>query len=186
MYLFFFFKLVQELEAQRKEFERKQEQFWKDIEELKKRQAENTKNENIQEILQNLRQQLMHAQERITLLTSEKQALEAMLREKDGKLQGLQDKYSEASHELETITVLKMQLDLYKTDFEAERTTANALKIEKEKITEDLTLIQQRNEQLLREIEQLRTTLNITGVPNTSRSSNFADLAPKQVNSILM
>lgn len=78
---------------------------------------------------------------------------------------------------------------MYKTDFEAEKDLARSMKTEKEKIAEDLNIIQNRNEQLLREIEQLRGTLNITNAPNTSNASsnsNFQNLAPKQVISFLI
>lgn len=75
-----------------------------------------------------------------------------------------------------------MQLDVYKNDFEAERNSAASLKAEKEKITGDLNLIQQRNQQLLVEIEALRRTLEENAVP--SQSSTFSVIsnhAPKEV-----
>lgn len=92
------------------EFAKKEEQFWKDIEQLRKRQAENTKNENIQELLQNLRLQLMEAQEKITSLNCEKQEVEASFRMKVNQLAELQKIHNEAVEEIETVPVLKLQV----------------------------------------------------------------------------
>lgn len=49
-----------------------------------------------------------------------------------------------------------LQLELYKSDFEAERQAKESLKCEKEQIAEDLQHLQRRNQQLLEEVEHLR------------------------------
>lgn len=95
---------------QRTDFEQAEEGLVKEVQLLRKQVLENRKNENIQELLQNLRQQLMGAQEQITMVTNEKQTLENALKQKNHDFDDLNKKYAELSCELECIPVLKMQV----------------------------------------------------------------------------
>lgn len=53
----------------------------------------------------------------------------------------------------EQVDVLTAQLDIYKVDFEAERSARAELASEKDQILSDLKLLQKRNQQLIDEIQ---------------------------------
>lgn len=48
------------------------------------------------------------------------------------------------------------QLEVYKSDFEAEQRVKNEVKAERDQLTDDLQHIQRRNQQLMEEIERIR------------------------------
>lgn len=56
----------------------------------------------------------------------------------------------------EQVDVLTAQLDIYKVDFEAERTARAELASEKDRILTDLKLLQKRNQQLIEEVQNVR------------------------------
>lgn len=56
----------------------------------------------------------------------------------------------------EQVDVLTAQLDIYKVDFEAERTARAELASEKDRILTDLKLLQKRNQQLIEEVQNGR------------------------------
>ncbi|XP_073953247.1 NF-kappa-B essential modulator kenny isoform X3 [Choristoneura fumiferana] len=56
----------------------------------------------------------------------------------------------------EEVDVLKAQLDLYKSDFEAEREAREKMAAEKENILTDLRTTQRRNQELIQHIQQFR------------------------------
>ncbi|XP_055609720.1 NF-kappa-B essential modulator [Uranotaenia lowii] len=68
---------------------------------------------------------------------------------------------SENIRELKTLSeqvdVLTAQLDIYKIDFEAERTARAELASEKDQILSDLKLLQKRNQQLIEEVQNGRS-----------------------------
>lgn len=73
-------------------------------------------------------------------------------------------------------------MEVYKSDFEAEKELARTLRTEKEKVVEDLNLIQHRNDKLLSDVERLRNIAMPANVSMTSsNNSSFQDLAPNQV-----
>lgn len=53
----------------------------------------------------------------------------------------------------EEVDVLTAQLDIYKVDFEAERSARGELASEKDRILADLKLLQKRNQQLIEEVQ---------------------------------
>ncbi|XP_021711951.1 LOW QUALITY PROTEIN: NF-kappa-B essential modulator-like [Aedes aegypti] len=56
----------------------------------------------------------------------------------------------------EQVDVLTAQLDIYKNDFEAERTARAELASEKDRVLTDLKLLQRRNQQLIEEVQNGR------------------------------
>lgn len=56
----------------------------------------------------------------------------------------------------EQVDVLSAQLDIYKVDFEAERSAREELASEKDRILADLRLLQKRNQQLIEEVQNGR------------------------------
>lgn len=57
----------------------------------------------------------------------------------------------------EQVDVLTAQLEIYKTDFEAERSARAELASEKDRILSDLKLLQKRNQQLIEEVQNGRS-----------------------------
>lgn len=53
----------------------------------------------------------MEAQEKVTMLTCDKQKVESILKAKENDFVALQQKYDSAVQELETVPVLKMQVN---------------------------------------------------------------------------
>ncbi|XP_072394727.1 uncharacterized protein [Diabrotica undecimpunctata] len=76
-----------------------------------------------------------------------------------------QERSRDSQLEHEEMCVLKMQMDVYKTDFEEERRAREVIKGEKDRLEEDLQNIQRRNQQLQEEIELLRREGNNFVIP---------------------
>lgn len=74
-------------------------------------------------------------------------------------------------------------MELYKSDFEAERSAKDALKHDKEEIADDLRSLQRRNEELLKEVERLRGSTDFVHVSSSASSS--APSAPQDVSNII-
>lgn len=69
----------------------------------------------------------------------------------------------------EQVDVLSAQLDIYKVDFEAERSARGELASEKDRILADLKLLQKRNQQLIEEVQNGRAAQeNATKAANES------------------
>ncbi|XP_063626477.1 optineurin isoform X1 [Cydia splendana] len=73
----------------------------------------------------------------------------------------------------EEVDVLKAQLDLYKSDFEAERTAREMMAVEKEHILTDLRTSQRRNQELMQKLEQ-----NPTVSSNSMSPQNRPNIRP--------
>ncbi|EDS28511.1 NFkappaB essential modulator [Culex quinquefasciatus] len=69
----------------------------------------------------------------------------------------------------EQVDVLTAQLDIYKVDFEAERTARAELASEKDRILADLKLLQKRNQQLIEEVQNGRVAQE-----NATKAANEA------------
>lgn len=69
----------------------------------------------------------------------------------------------------EQVDVLSAQLDIYKVDFEAERTARGELASEKDRILADLKLLQKRNQQLIEEVQNGRVAQE-----NATKAANEA------------
>lgn len=67
----------------------------------------------------------------------------------------------------EQVDVLTAQLDIYKNDFDAERTARTELASEKDRILTDLKLLQKRNQQLIQEVQNGRAAEE-----NATRAAN--------------
>ncbi|KAF5275368.1 hypothetical protein FQA39_LY06825 [Lamprigera yunnana] len=122
-----------------------------EIKSLKDQLVNASKENNESEYLQ---EQLMAAQMHITKLELLRNEDKDVINNSAEKLQIVENEVKEVTAYTD---VLKVQLDLYKTDFEAEQTAKQDIKMEKEKIVDDLQNLQKRNEQLLKELEQLRS-----------------------------
>ncbi|XP_055528798.1 NF-kappa-B essential modulator isoform X2 [Wyeomyia smithii] len=68
----------------------------------------------------------------------------------------------------EQVDVLTAQLDIYKTDFEAERSARAELASEKDRILNDLKLLQKRNQQLIDEVQNRVAEEDATRAANES------------------
>lgn len=69
----------------------------------------------------------------------------------------------------EQVDVLSAQLDIYKVDFEAERSARGELASEKDRILADLKLLQKRNQQLIEEVQNGRVAQE-----NATKAANEA------------
>ncbi|KAI5634943.1 leucine zipper of domain CC2 of NEMO, NF-kappa-B essential modulator domain-containing protein [Phthorimaea operculella] len=84
------------------------------------------------------------------------------------ELQTLQSEIAALKAHKEDADLLKAQLDLYKSDFEAEREAREKMASEKENILADLRTTQKRNQELLMQLEEVRK-LN----PGVYRNATF-------------
>lgn len=76
----------------------------------------------------------------------------------------------------EQVDVLSAQLDIYKVDFEAERTARGELASEKDRILADLKLLQKRNQQLIEEVQNGRVAQeNATKAANEALDKRVPD-----------
>lgn len=82
--------------------------------------------------------------------------MERQAREMETKDVTLAENLRELKTLAEQADVLTAQLDIYKTDFEAERTARAELASEKDRILSDLKLLQKRNQQLIEEVQKGR------------------------------
>ncbi len=64
-------------------------------------------------------------------------------------------KCQEMETDVETIPVLKAQAEVFKTDFEAERKAREDLAADRDRIQEEMEQLQQRNQQLLDEMQAM-------------------------------
>ncbi|XP_066155004.1 optineurin-like isoform X2 [Euwallacea fornicatus] len=117
-----------------------------------------------------VRQQLMQTQ--IALTQCEQLRVAAEAKATSASKENAQLKMQLENRESEDDSfALKTQLDVYKTDFEAEREAKEDVKREKKKIAEDLQHLHRRNQQLQEEIEILRRDKCAVTRPNTESSS---------------
>ncbi|CAH1110026.1 unnamed protein product [Psylliodes chrysocephalus] len=119
---------------------------------------------NHSEEIDNLRTQLGETQTALTQIEfSRKQAYSQVyqLTEELTRLKSTENCSDE-------ICALKVQLDVYKTDFEEERHAREVIKEEKDKIEEDIQNLQRRNQQLQEEIEMLRGERDYVVYPSRS------------------
>lgn len=109
------------------------------------------------EQIENVRQQLMNAQMHITELELTKSKFHEILSDKELEIKGLEKQLSDVKGEIgDEHAALIAQLDVYKTDYEAEACARNSLMAEKNQIADDLQNLQRRNQQLIEEVERLR------------------------------
>lgn len=82
--------------------------------------------------------------------------LERQAKEIETKDVSLAENIRELKTLAEQVDVLTAQLDIYKNDFEAERTARSELASEKDRVLTDLKLLQKRNQQLIEEVQNGR------------------------------
>ncbi|KAJ8949246.1 hypothetical protein NQ318_022759 [Aromia moschata] len=70
------------------------------------------------------------------------------------------------------------KLDVYKADFEAERTAKETLKAENDKYSEDMQNLHRRNQQLQEEIEMLRENRDYVVYPSQRRHAPTTTSTP--------
>uniref|UniRef100_A0A1Y1L1Y4 NF-kappa-B essential modulator NEMO CC2-LZ domain-containing protein n=1 Tax=Photinus pyralis TaxID=7054 RepID=A0A1Y1L1Y4_PHOPY len=104
----------------------------------------------------NFEEQLMAAQMHITQLELLRNEDRETINANEEKILQLENQVKEMAASKETLDLLHEQLDIYKTDFEAEHHAKLNLGREKETIAEDLRNLQRRNQQLLEEVDRLR------------------------------
>lgn len=102
-----------------------------------------------------------------------------MAREIETKDVSLAENIRELKTLSEQVDVLTAQLDIYKNDFEAERSARAELASEKDRILSDLKLLQKRNQQLIDEVQNGRSAEeNATRAANESLDNrNPAEVA---------
>jgi len=111
--------------------------------------------------------------EKIDGMTAQIINLEEALAQKNKELKQLMENDKKLELENEAIAILKAQVEVYQSDFNAEREARENLAGEKERLAEDLRHLQRRNQQLLDELEayqqnqfeQLRRTAIVPTVP---------------------
>ncbi|CAH0590026.1 unnamed protein product [Chrysodeixis includens] len=84
------------------------------------------------------------------------EALTSALMARGQELQLLQAELDKLKGEKDDVELLKAQLDLYKSDFEAERESREKMASEKDTILTDLRQTQRRNQELTKQLEDVR------------------------------
>ncbi|XP_060530178.1 optineurin isoform X2 [Cylas formicarius] len=87
---------------------------------------------------------------------------------------------NKGSYNPDDLYAFKTQAELYKSDFESERESKNAINREKMKLTEDLQALHRRNQQLQEEVELLREQA-LANAPSTtlrSQQSHWGNNSP--------
>ncbi|XP_072942808.1 optineurin isoform X2 [Epargyreus clarus] len=84
------------------------------------------------------------------------EALTSALVARGQEIQGLQSEIAALKGHKEDIDLLKAQIDLYKSDFEAERESRQKMASEKENIATDLRTAQRRIQELVTQLEEVR------------------------------
>lgn len=74
-------------------------------------------------------------------------------------------------------------MDVYKADFEAEKSAKETIKTEKEKLSEDMQNLQRRNQQLQEEIEMVREHDYVVP-PSLARDRSTVPSAPSASNDV--
>lgn len=127
-----------------------------EIKVLKSQLSEKVKTVITKEVHDHVQEQLMQAQMHITKLellrNEDKEAINA----KEETIAKMDTLVKEMTDSSDTMAALRAQLELYKSDFEAERQAKDSVKAEKEQIADDLQHLQRRNQQLLEEVDRLR------------------------------
>ncbi|XP_030765254.1 optineurin-like isoform X2 [Sitophilus oryzae] len=122
----------------------------------------------------NLRQQLMQAQKAYTECNQAKVQLQAQSNKLQTENYEFSQKLLTKQEEEDTLYALKAQLEVYKSDFEAEREAKEDIKREKLKLSEDLQNLHRRNIQMQEEIELYREQVNQFHPVSTTRRGEEA------------
>ncbi|KAJ8971809.1 hypothetical protein NQ317_004839 [Molorchus minor] len=150
--------------------EEKRQSLYKTVEALRS-QISSTKQHAVPlEELENMRQQLTNTQIRLT-------EVELSRVQAYSHIENLSKEISELRRQLgdgqniskDEIYALQAQLDVYRADFEAERTVKETIKTENDKYSEDIQNLQRRNQQLQEEIEMLREHRDYVVYPSRRR-----------------
>ncbi|KAK7792290.1 hypothetical protein R5R35_004867 [Gryllus longicercus] len=91
--------------------------------------------------------------EKLDNLVAQVLCKEEEIKENEKEIKELKEKIKKLELENEAITILKAQVEVYQSDFNAEREARQNLAGEKERLAEDLRHLQRRNQQLLDEME---------------------------------
>jgi len=152
-----------------------------EIKGLKEQLKEKNKTVITKETHDNVQEQLMAAQMHITKLELLRNEDKDAINAKEEQIYKLENLVKEMTESMDTIAALRAQLELYKSDFEAERQAKEALRAEKEQIADDLRHLQRRNQQLLEEVERLRVGDFVhVSRPESPRSSSSIASAPQE------
>ncbi|VEN58173.1 unnamed protein product [Callosobruchus maculatus] len=129
----------------------------------------------ITEELDNTRTQLSNTQIMLTLAEENKKAALA-------KVDSLSEQVLRLNKEIEELKVknvqsdemfaLKTQMDMYKVDFEQERSAKEAMKLEKDKLLEDIQMLQTRNQQLQDELAMARSGGDFVVLPRAGQTTS--------------
>lgn len=129
--------------------------------------------------------------EKIDHLMAQVLCKEEELKESEKESLGLKEKVKKLELENEAIAILKAQVEVYQSDFNAEREARESLAGEKDRVAEDLRHLQRRNQQLLDDLESyqraqfdvLQNTSNLSGNnwhPTASRGRG--SVSPNRLN----
>ncbi|PNF21819.1 hypothetical protein B7P43_G08459 [Cryptotermes secundus] len=91
--------------------------------------------------------------EKIDSMTAQLINMEEALTQKEKEVAQMKETVEKCELEKEAVTILKAQVEVYQSDFNAEREARENLAGEKERLAEDLRHLQRRNQQLLDELE---------------------------------
>ncbi|XP_019868905.2 NF-kappa-B essential modulator isoform X2 [Aethina tumida] len=125
-------------------------------------------NSSVNEQLVNVQEELMATNVTLNNLNKKMQEMKEQLSVKEAFVEELQNKQKIAE---DKNAVFQMQMDVYKADFEAERSAREVLVQEREQLNEDLQNVHRRNQQLLEEIELVRKNTDWVVPPGNSRAS---------------
>lgn len=125
-------------------------------------------NSSVNEQLVNVQEELMTTNVTLNNLNKKMQEMKEQLSVKEAFVEELQNKQKIAE---DKNAVFQMQMDVYKADFEAERSAREVLVQEREQLNEDLQNVHRRNQQLLEEIELVRKNADWVVPPGNSRAS---------------
>ncbi|XP_017768206.1 PREDICTED: NF-kappa-B essential modulator isoform X1 [Nicrophorus vespilloides] len=147
------------------DFENKEQKYLQQITDLK---ADSHKAES--EEIANLRKQLMEAQSCLTDIKQTKKAIQLEADANRKTIDDLQTRIQNMTKESDRTLALESQLDIFKNDFKVERESKQNIIREKNDMAIDMRNMQLKNEQLMRDIEVLRTKCTFVEVSHAPPS----------------
>nr|CAH7751764.1 unnamed protein product [Callosobruchus chinensis] len=127
----------------------------------------------ITEELDNTRTQLSNTQIMLTLAEENKTSALAQVATLSQQVMRLNKEIEEIklkNDQSDEMFALKTQMDMYKVDFEQERSAKETIKLEKDKLLEDIQMLQNRNQQLQDELTMIRNSGDFVVLPQAGQT----------------
>nr|CAH7714582.1 unnamed protein product [Callosobruchus chinensis] len=127
----------------------------------------------ITEELDNTRTQLSNTQIMLTLAEENKTSALAQVATLSQQVTRLNKEIEEIklkNDQSDEMFALKTQMDMYKVDFEQERSAKETIKLEKDKLLEDIQMLQNRNQQLQDELTMIRNNGDFVVLPQAGQT----------------